>query len=154
MVFNSRCSNAAERRAMTAELSQLPSPKAAALRTGGWPGNPARVMIGATVLGLGGIKTHLNLLCHVLRRNGVEVQVFATGSNWDPQSVSHLESIGVQFVMPPKPVRCSHKLSALHAALAWPWRTPRQANSLYCISPGASQLLLHRLRPHGATSIN
>ena len=111
-------------------------------------------MIGATVLGLGGIRTHLQLLCQVLRRAGVAVQVFATGSHWDSRSVANLQSLGVQFIMPPPLVRRSRKLSALHAALSWPLRTPRRANSLYCISPGASQLLLHRLRPRGTTSIN
>lgn len=113
-----------------------------------------RVVIGATILGLGGIRTHLLLLCQLLRREGVEVVIFATGSNWDSETVAGLKAAGVRFVMPPKPVRRSQKLSALYSAATWPWQTPRQANSLYCISPGRSQLLLNRLKPRGTVSIN
>jgi glycosyltransferase involved in cell wall biosynthesis len=38
--------------------------------------------------------------------------------------------------------------------LAWPVLVPRQADSVYCISAGYSQLLMHRLKPAHALSIN
>lgn len=113
-----------------------------------------RVIIGATILGLGGIRTHLMLLCHLLRQEKVEVIVFATGSNWDDLTVASLKEAGVKFVLPSAIFRGSQKLSALYSALTWPWLTPRQANSLYCISPGYSQLLLNRLKPGNTVSIN
>jgi glycosyltransferase involved in cell wall biosynthesis len=113
-----------------------------------------RVIIGATILGLGGIRTHLLLLCGLLRSKDVEVVIFATGSNWDAQTVAGLKDAGVKFVVPPRPIRRSQKLSAIYSAVTWTWRMPRRANSLYCISPGHSQLLLNRLKPRGAVSIN
>ncbi len=115
--------------------------------------NP-RVLIGATVLGLGGIRTHLILLCRLLRRQGIEVIVFATGSHWDQPTIADLKKMGVTFRMPPALVRRSRKLSALYCGLSWPVLVPRQANSVYCISAGFSQLLLHRLKPACALSIN
>jgi glycosyltransferase involved in cell wall biosynthesis len=113
-----------------------------------------RVIIGATVLGLGGIRTHLVLLCQLLRRQGVEVVVFATGSNWDEETIAGLQTLGVKFKLPPARIRSLRRLSALYCSLTWPLLIPRQANSLYCISAGFSQLLLHRLKPSGAVSIN
>lgn len=113
-----------------------------------------RVIIGATILGLGGIRTHLLLLCQLLRREGIEVVIFATGLNWDNQTMTGLKRAGVTFVVPPPPIRQSKKVSALYSALTWAWLMPRQANSLYCISPGYSQLLLNRLKPSDAVSIN
>ena len=113
-----------------------------------------RIVIGATVLGLGGIRTHLILLCRLLRRKGIEVVVFATGSNWDGETIADLEMIGVNFRLPPTFIRSSKKMSALYCSLAWPLLFPRQANSLYCISPGYSQLLLHRIKPARILSIN
>jgi len=113
-----------------------------------------RVIIGATVLGLGGVRTHLLLLCQLLRQRGVEVVVFATGSNWDGETIAGLQKLGVTFRLPPALLRSSRKLSALYSSLTWPLSVPRQANSLYCISAGNSQLLLHRLKSAGTVSIN
>ena len=112
------------------------------------------VIIGATVLGLGGVRTHLILLCQLLRRHGVGVVVFATGSNWDQETITSLQKIGVRFRMPPPAIRASRRLSALYSALLWPLSVPRRAQSVYCISAGFSQLLLHRLKPSSAVSIN
>ena len=114
----------------------------------------ACVVIGATVLGLGGIKTHLMLLCRLLRRHGVAVAVFATGAHWDAETIAGLEKMGVRFRLPPAFIRPSRKLSALYACLTWPFLFPRRADSLYCVSAGYSQLLLHRLKPSGMVSIN
>lgn len=113
-----------------------------------------RVLIGATVLGLGGIRTHLVLLCKLLRKQGVDVVVFATGTNWEDATIAELQQMGVKFRLPPALFRATRKLSALHASLTWPFWVPRQANSLYCISPGNSQLLLHHLKPARTVSIN
>lgn len=113
-----------------------------------------RVIVGATVLGLGGIRTHLVLLCRLLRKQGLEVVVFATGSNWDQQTMVNLRELGVNFKLPPATLLASRKLSAAYCSLTWPIRVPRSARSLYCISPGFSQLLLHRLKSPATVSIN
>ena len=113
-----------------------------------------RVLIGATVLGLGGIRTHLILLCQLLRRHGVEVTVFATGSNWDHETIVSLENIGIKFRLPPRKIRGSRKWAALYSSLTWPWLARRSASALYCVSAGYSQLLLHRLKSSHTPSIN
>lgn len=114
----------------------------------------ARVIIGAAILGLGGVRTHLVLLCQLLRQQGIEVIVFATGSNWDQETLTDLQKLGVKFRLPPALFRASRKLSAVYSSLTWPLLIPRQASSLYCISAGNSQLLLHRLKSAATTSIN
>jgi glycosyltransferase involved in cell wall biosynthesis len=113
-----------------------------------------RVIVSGTILGLGGIRTHLVLLCQLLRRQGVEVVVFATGANWDPKVLAGLEALDVRFHLPPAGLRRFRKLSALYSRLTWPWLTPRRANSLYCIGAGHSHFLMHRLRPKDTVSIN
>lgn len=114
----------------------------------------SRVIVSATVLGLGGIRTHLILLCQLLRRHGVEVIVFATGAHWDQQTIAGLQQFGVKFHLPPLFLRKSRKLSAAYCCLAWPCLMPRHASSVYCISPGYSQLLMQRLKPRHTLSIN
>ncbi|HUD49781.1 MAG TPA: glycosyltransferase family 4 protein [Candidatus Baltobacteraceae bacterium] len=113
-----------------------------------------RVIVSATILGLGGIRTHLMLLCQLLRRQGIGVEVFATGSNWDAGSRASLEAVGVKFNLPPRIIRQMHKPSALYSRLAWPRLAPREASSIYCIGAGRSHFLMHRLRPHGTLSVN
>lgn len=112
------------------------------------------MIVSATILGLGGIRTHLMSLCQLLRRHGIGVEVFATGLNWDGRSVASLEAIGVKFNLPPAIVRRLRKPSVLYSRLAWPLLAPRDADSLYCIGAGRSHFLMHRLRPSGAVSIN
>lgn len=59
-----------------------------------------RVVIGATVPSLRGVRTHLILLCRLLRRKGIEVVVFATGSNGDEATIAGLEKIGARAINP------------------------------------------------------
>jgi glycosyltransferase involved in cell wall biosynthesis len=113
-----------------------------------------RVIVSGTILGLGGIRTHLTLLCQLLRRQEIGVEVFATGVNWDSRSVASLEARGVKLNLPPAPIRRLRKPSALYARLAWPLLAPPDATSLYCIGAGRSHFLMHRLRPRGTVSIN
>ena len=113
-----------------------------------------RVLVSAARLGLGGIRTHLVLLCQLLRRQGVEVSVYATGSDWDEPTLAEVKATGVRFFLPPACLRSYRNLSAIYCRLTWPFRIPRKANSLYCIGPGRSHLLMHRLLPMGTTSIN
>lgn len=112
------------------------------------------MIISATFLGLGGIRTHLVLLCQLLRLHGIEVTVFATGAQWDTDTINGLEQMGIKFRLPPALVRSSRKLSALYCSLTWPVLIPPRADSVYCISAGYSQLLMQRLKPAGAMSIN
>ncbi len=94
------------------------------------------------------------LLCQLLRRQGMEVVVFATGANWDGHSIGRLEAAGVRFVLPPPILRRSRRLSVLYSTLIWVFRVPRRANSLYCIGSGLSPLWLHRLKPRNTLSID
>lgn len=113
-----------------------------------------RVIIGAALLGLGGVHTHLVLLCEALRQQDVEVVIFATGSEWNSQMVIGVRNTGVKFQLPPPLIRASRKASALYSRFHWPFVIPGTAQSLYCISAGRSQLLLHQLKPSGAVSVN
>ncbi len=112
------------------------------------------MIVSGTTLGLGGIRTHLMLLCQLLRKRGVDVSLFATGSHWDEASLDRVQEMGVKINLPPLSLQRFRKLSALHSRLSWPWRVPKTANSLYCIGAGRSHLLMHQLRPRGTTSIN
>jgi glycosyltransferase involved in cell wall biosynthesis len=113
-----------------------------------------RVIISGTVLGLGGIRTHLMLLCRLLRQQRIEVVVFATGAHWNSQELAELTALGVRFHLPPSIIRRMRKLAALYSRLTWPSLMPRNANSLYCIGAGRSHFLMHRLRPKDTVSIN
>lgn len=84
----------------------------------------------------------------------MDVSVFATGSDWDASTLAEVRATGVRFVLPPASLRSSRKLSALYCRLAWPLLIPRAANSLYCIGPGRSHLLMHRLLSQRVPSIN
>ena len=112
------------------------------------------VSISATILGLGGIRTHLLLLCGALRKHHVAVTLFATGSNWDRGSLLRLSSLNVKLHLPPPPLRSAHKLASLYSILSWPVLVPRCTNSVYCIGAGQSHFLMHRLKPKATLSIN
>lgn len=115
---------------------------------------PKKVVISGTILGLGGIRTHLVLLMKLLRREKTDVLVLATGACWDEELLSELECLGVQFVLPPKLLRPCRRLSTLYSGLLWPVRLPRTASSVYCIGAGYSHLLVQRFRPKGAVTLN
>ena len=112
------------------------------------------VVVSATILGGGGIRTHLALLLRLLRKRGIATTVFATGCCWEPSLLSELEAKGVKFVLPPKVLRALGRMGTLYSALTWPLRVPSAASSVYCIGPGRSHLLMHKLRPKGTLTIN
>lgn len=131
---------------------RISSVRAESLRTGA--NVSPRILVSGTVLGLGGIRTHLILLLQLLRRQGVEVSVFATGSHWDRETLSRLAARGVDFRLPPQAVRRLPGLAAAYSALTWPLNVPKAAQSVYCIGAGRSHFLLNRLKPVGAISVN
>jgi glycosyltransferase involved in cell wall biosynthesis len=112
------------------------------------------VVISATILGLGGIRTHLAFLARLLRRHGSRVTLFATDVCWDDRLLNELQTLGVRLVLPPRRVRACRTLAIGYCGLVWPLVMPRGANSVYCIGAGRSHLLMQRLRPRGAVSIN
>jgi glycosyltransferase involved in cell wall biosynthesis len=113
-----------------------------------------RVVISGTILGLGGIRTHLVNLIRLLRHENIDVLVLATGTCWESSVLAELQSLGAHFVLPPGPVRSCRRLSGLYSALTWPVRLLRRANSVYCIGAGYSHLLVQRFKPRGAMTIN
>ena len=90
----------------------------------------------------------------LLRRQGTDLLVLATGACWENKLLNELRSEGVRFALPPEPLRPCRKLSTLYSALLWPIRLPRVANSIYCIGAGRSHLLVQRFRPKGAVTLN
>src|SRR5262249_40283638 len=75
------------------------------LRSSRVSSSKSRVIISGATLGLGGIRTHLVLLCRLLRQKGIEVCVFATGSHWDQGAIASLATQGVRFFLPPPMLR-------------------------------------------------
>lgn len=134
--------------------TEIPVPRSVEVPTLAGQRKPPHVAISGATLGLGGIRTHLLLLCRLLRREGVDVSVFATGSHWDEECLAAVRSIGVRFVMPPAPLWRFRQVSSLFASLRWPLVFPRDARALYCIGAGRSHLLLHRIRNSRTPSIN
>jgi glycosyltransferase involved in cell wall biosynthesis len=113
-----------------------------------------QIIISATVLCLGGPRTHLILLSKLLRCQGIKVTVFGTALNWPLKDLAELEAEGVTFNLPPAIIRRWRTPSVIYSRLAWPLLVPRTANSLYCIGAGRSHFLMHRLPPRGTVSIN
>lgn len=112
------------------------------------------VIISGAKLALGGVRTHLVLLCRLLLKRGTEVSLFANGSHWSDDLLAELRALGLRIYLPPASLRGAPLLGMIHAGLMWPIQVPRRADSLYCTARGASHLWLHRLRPPGTVSIN
>jgi glycosyltransferase involved in cell wall biosynthesis len=113
-----------------------------------------QVIVSGAALGLGGVRTHLVLLCRLLRRQNASVTVFATSSDWEREAMADLKAKGARFNLPPAGLWRARKLASIYSVLSWPILMPRRASSLYCIGAGKSHLLMHRLRPRGSVSIN
>ncbi len=115
---------------------------------------PPSVIISGMKLGLGGVRTHLVLLCRLLLREGAAVTMFANGSRWSDDLLDGLRAQGLRIHLPPAFLRQTPLLGMLYAGLVWPIQVPRRANSLYCLGTGRSHFWLNRLRPQGVVSIN
>jgi glycosyltransferase involved in cell wall biosynthesis len=111
------------------------------------------ILVSGAKLGLGGVRTHLFLLCRLVLSHGSDLVVFAAGSNWDHRLVAELAALGARFVLPPRLLWRAPRLGSLYAVLTWPLAVPRRADCLYCIGPGRSHALLHWLRPRGTLSV-
>jgi glycosyltransferase involved in cell wall biosynthesis len=118
------------------------------------PVTQGTVMVSGMKLGLGGVRTHLFLLCRLLLQQGVSLELYANGSHWSPSLVKELRQLGARLHLPPQPLWASPRLGMLYAALLWPLQIPQTASSLYCIGSGRSHLWLHRLKPRRVPSIN
>jgi glycosyltransferase involved in cell wall biosynthesis len=114
--------------------------------------NDKCVMISAGGLGMGGVRTHLRLLCRELRRSDIGVVLFGTSSSWPDESMEELLASGVQCILPANPRSCS-RLESIFSMLRWPVKVRRNASSLYCIGAGNSHFLLRRLAGRGVISI-
>ena len=113
-----------------------------------------RIIISGAKLGLGGVRTHLMLLCRLLLAKGLPMDLYATGSNWSAELLAELRGLGAHLHLPPPGLRASARLSLAYAGLTWPLTIPRRAASVYCVGAGRSHLWLNRMRPRGSISIN
>ena len=104
-----------------------------------------QVLVSAGRLGLGGVLTHLRLLCLELRKAGVQVVVFANGSDWPRTKIEEAREAGVRFFLPPEILWNSPRIAAFYSMVSWLWLVPRGAVSLYCIGAGRSHRYLQRL---------
>ncbi len=99
-------------------------------------------MISSGRLGLGGVHTHLVLLCETLRRHGAGVTLFATACEWPRESIAAMQNLGVKMIVPR---RNSSRSAALFSMASWPFYVSRKAVSLYCIGAGNSHRILQAL---------
>jgi len=93
-------------------------------------------------------------LVKLLRRQNTDVLVLATGVCWDSTVLDELKAAGTRFALPPSALRGCRVLATCYAALTWPLRLPRRADSVYCVGAGRSHLHVHRFKPGGAMTIN
>jgi glycosyltransferase involved in cell wall biosynthesis len=111
------------------------------------------VLISGGCLAVGGIKTHLQLLCSLLRDSKVDVLIFATGNNWTYDDLVNLLDIGVKFMVPPRILSGPRRGAQLSSYLCLPFNMYSDFTSLYCISSGRSHLLAHKLKAKHVFSI-
>ncbi|MGA7931979.1 MAG: glycosyltransferase family 4 protein [Kovacikia sp.] len=108
-------------------------------------GDRKAVLISGGGLGLGGVQTHLQLLCQVLRQAGVEVTLAATGSDWSTAQLAATHSLGVRLLLPPPALLQSRRCSTLYSLITLPFQVRTQFTTLYCIGTGKSHSFLRRL---------
>lgn len=104
------------------------------------------VLISGGRLSLGGVQTHLQILCKVLCQAGVEVTIAATGNDWSLEVIKETQNLGVRFFLPPKIFSQSRNLSNLLSFVTLPFHLRQQHfTSLYCIGAGQSHQYLRQL---------
>lgn len=104
------------------------------------------VLISGGRLSLGGVQTHLQILCKVLCQAGVEVTIAATGNDWSLEVIKETQNLGVRFLLPPKIFSQSKNLSNILSFVTLPFHLRQQHfTSLYCIGAGQSHQYLRQL---------
>jgi glycosyltransferase involved in cell wall biosynthesis len=107
--------------------------------------NRKAVLIGGGRLSVGGVQTHLHILCKVLRSADVDVTIAATGSDWSAEVIEEIQALGVRLLLPAKALTSRH-LSAIYSLVTLPFHLKQQHfNALYCIGAGRSHQYLRKL---------
>jgi glycosyltransferase involved in cell wall biosynthesis len=107
--------------------------------------NRKSVLIGGGRLGIGGVQTHLQILCKVLREADVDVTIAATGSDWSAEVLEEVQGLGVRLLLPTKALK-SRYLRTIYSLVTLPFQIRQQDfNSLYCIGAGRSHQYLRKL---------
>src|ERR1051325_6325551 len=112
-----------------------------------------QVVISGGRLGLGGVLTHLNALCLLLRDRNVDVWIFARASDWSPTKLSDLRRAGVRIIIPPRIFWKIPFLANITSCIMWWCRFPSEVSSLYCIGAGKSHAFLRGLCEKSVVSI-
>jgi glycosyltransferase involved in cell wall biosynthesis len=108
--------------------------------------NKKSILIGGGRLSVGGVETHLRILCKILRSADVEVTLAATGSDWSFETIKEIQALGVRFLLPPKLFASYRHLNTLHSLITLPFHLrKRYFNALYCIGAGRSHQYLRKL---------
>jgi glycosyltransferase involved in cell wall biosynthesis len=86
-----------------------------------------RILISGGLSG-GGVATHVEMLCRLLLKEGAEVSVCATHSEWQTEAVDELRQSGVEVFLP--------RFGSIQAVLTWPFTMRRRFAVCYCIGHG------------------
>jgi glycosyltransferase involved in cell wall biosynthesis len=98
----------------------------------------------------GGPKTHLPLLCSVLRQAGAEVTIASASSDWSHDALEELRATGVRIIVSPFAFGPLQLLGKIWAFLTWPFLLPRDHDLLCCIGHGRMHFWAGRfVRPGG-----
>jgi glycosyltransferase involved in cell wall biosynthesis len=117
---------------------------------------PSHVVIGAGQMGGGGVRTHTQFLCGVLRSAGSRVTLIATQRGWPAGDIENLIANGVRICAPPTALVARGKLSPLYAAAALPFWIPRRGRDITSacfVGEGRFQFHLTRWLGRGVPAI-
>src|SRR5439155_12193952 len=103
-----------------------------------------KILISGGLVG-GGVATHVELLCKLLVREGTQVTICATHSEWRPKEVDELRQLGVQVLLP--------RFGPVESLLTWPLRLRRDFDVCYCIGHGRIHGLTRTFVGKGGVSI-
>ena len=103
---------------------------------------PPKILISGS-LAMGGVQTHLSLLCKLLCDAGAEVTSCPTGTSWTVDALEDFRAMGVRVHLP--------RWGRIQSLLTWPLILQREFDVLYCIGQGRMHNWLRRrfLRPSG-----
>jgi len=104
------------------------------------PSSQMRVLVSGG-LAEGGVRTHVFLLCATLRKQGIDVTLAATATNWPRGRIRELERMGVRVLTTPWGFGRWAPLAKLQALATWPFLLRGRFDVLYCV--GYSRL--HRV---------
>lgn len=92
----------------------------------------------------GGVETHVNELCRVLRRRGADVTIAAVASAWPPDEINDLRKEGVRILTTPFGWGRGSLIGKFQALATWPMLLRDSFDTLYCHGHGRMHRWMRR----------